>query len=326
MWQFRKLLPVSSNQEIVSLGEGLTPVGKLSPIGQSFPEAEFKSEHQNPTSSFKDRSASLLITKAKSLGAKKVVIDSSGNAAASIAAYAAKAGIGCHAFVHTKTSPNKLHQIASYGANVSEIEGTRQDVLEAAVQFSDREGGFYCGFQLNPFATEAYKTIAYELNLQNGNKVPDYIICPMGTGGLLIGCAKGFEDILKLGWAVKRPKIVGVQPVGCSPIVNGFIRRGKVIPVEHPDTIAEGLKIGHPFKAELAIKKIKESKGIAISVSDEEILEASQYLAKKCGLFVEPSGAVSVAGLFRLIEGGRVSRRSKVLCLLTGSGLKHVAN
>ena len=320
MWQFRDFLPVSDSEEPVTLGEGQTPLCEHH--AKNLPKTLFKVEYMNPTSSFKDRSASLMLTKARAAKAKSVVVDSSGNAAASVSAYAARAGIECDVFVPSETSPGKVKQILSYGANFSKVEGTRQDVLSAAVSFAKESGGYYCGFQLNPFATEAYKTVAYEIALQSGDALPQYVISPMGTGGLLIGCSKGFEELLKLKWIADRPRIVGVQPDGCAPIVSAISTGEKVIPVGHPETIAEGLKIGNPYKGGLAVRKIRESGGFALSVSDEEIVEAADYLAKRCGFFVEPSGAVSAAGLFKLVREGRVSRRSRVVCLLTGSGLK----
>ena len=322
MWQFRSFLPVTEDEEVVTLGEGLTPLCEH--VSEDLPKLFFKVEYINPTCSFKDRSASLLLTKAKSSRSKSVVIDSSGNAAASISAYAARGGMECDVFVPSSTSPAKLKQIESYGASVRKVEGTRNDVLNAAVKFATENSKYYCGFQLNPFATDALKTIAYEIALQCGEALPDYVMLPMGTGGLLIGSSKGFKDLLSLKWIAARPKIMGVQPEGCSPIAKAFLSGKKIVPVDHPETVAEGLKIGNPLKGETAVKSIRESGGLALTVTDDEILQAGEYAAKRCGLFVEPSGAVSLAGLFKLVREGRISKKGRAACLLTGSGLKHL--
>jgi len=154
--------------------------------------------------------------------------------------------------------------------------------------------------------------------------VPDYVVLPAGTGGLLIGTAKGFEDMRSLGWTDRSPKIVGVQAQGCSPIVEAFNTGGKIVPIDDPHTVAEGLKIGNPYKGLTAVSKIKQSGGLAVSVSDQEILSARDFLAKKCGLFVEPSGAVSAAGLRRLLDDGTIPANARVVCVLTGSGLKQL--
>ncbi len=322
MWQFRQLLPVYDDEELVSMGEGQTPLVWGSLENTVSPKIAFKVDYLNPTLSFKDRGASLLLTKAKSAKFRSVLIDSSGNAASAVAAYSARAGIDCHAFIPVSTSPNKIYQISAYGASVSKIEGTRQDVLEAARAFADKTHGYYCGFQFNPFATEATKSIAYEIAQEMNWDAPDYVIVPIGTGGLLIGCSKGFEDLRNLGWISGRTKIIGVQPEGCSPIVEAFLTKGEIKPMDHPETIAEGLKIGHPHKGQLAVKEIVRSGGRAIIVSDTEILEAVRYLARKHGIFAEPSGAASTAGLLKLSKEEFFSKSDKIICVVTGSGLK----
>jgi threonine synthase len=321
MWGFRDLLPVLNHEEPVTLGEGMTPMTQTGSTMGDLSSVWLKLEYLNPTCSFKDRTASLLLTKAKSHGMRSVIIDSSGNAAASIAAYAAAVNIACNVFVPSTTSPFKLRQMAAYGASISKIDGTRQEVLEAARDFAKKNGGYYCGFQINPFATEANRTIAYEIAQQLRWHVPDFVFIPMGTGGLLLGCIDGFEELLRLGWTSRIPLVIGVQPIGCAPIVDAFSRRGGIVPIEDPHTVAEGLKIGRPYKGAAVIEALIRVGGEAISVTDDEILRAQELLSR-VGFYVEPSGAVSTAGFLKLLKKGDLPRGREAACILTGSGLK----
>jgi threonine synthase len=322
MWQFSELLPLAPGEEPLTLGEGGTPL-VLGAKPQSSAKLAFKVDYVNPTGSFKDRGAALLLTKARSEGAKAVVIDSSGNAAAAVSAYSASASIDCHVFVPATTSPDKLRQILAYGARLTKVEGTREDVLKAAKAAAAQSGSYYCGFQFNPFAAEASKTVAYEIAQQRGWDAPDYVILPMGTGGLAIGCAKGFSDLVKLGWISQQPKIIGAQAEGCAPLVRALRDGGsKMVPVEHPHTVAEGLKIGNPYRWPFVVEEIARTGGTAVAVSEPEIRHACEVLAKAEGLYAEPSGAVSFAAYQKLSGENAFSRDDEVVCVLTGSGLK----
>jgi threonine synthase len=325
MWQFRDLLPVSPEETIVTLGEGCTPLvwEEKDNARPKNPKLGFKLDFQNPTCSFKDRSASLLLTKARKARANSTVIDSSGNAAASVAAYSARARINCEVFVPVSASPDKLLQISSYGSNISKIEGSRQDVLKAAKEYAKKSADrYYCSFQLNPFALEATATISYEIASQMNWREPDYVVVPMGTGGLLIGIARGFSRLREMDWIKNVPKIVGVQPSGCATIVRSLLSGRPIVPVEHPDTIAEGLKIGQPYRGEMAIEEIKSSRGTGVLVSDEEIREATIYLSNIHGIYAEPSAAASTAGFRKLSRSGYFPTNSTIVCIVTGSGLK----
>lgn len=324
IWRFSEFLPIDADQAI-TLGEGLTPLIKARSLMYitGFKNVYLKFEFLCPTGSFKDRGSSVLISKAKGLGAETVTIDSSGNAASSISSYAAKAGLHCFVFVPSYASVGKMIQIMANGATVFAVEGTRKDTYETAKKAYQDFGWYYCGFQTNPFASEGLKTVAYEICEQFNWNPPDRIVIPVGTGGNLVGCWKGVKELHEMGWISKDPSLVCIQPEGCAPIAKAH--KGKmrdVSPVEKPETVAEGLMIGYPFKGRLALKALEKTEGLAETVSDAEIINAMKLLAKKEGVFVEPSGAASVAGMLKLIEEGKMCKDETIVCLLTGSGLK----
>jgi len=316
MWRYAELLPTDA-EHAVTLGEGFTPLVEAR-RGSVF----FKLEFSSPTGSFKDRGSSVLISKAVELKARATAIDSSGNAAASLSAYSAKAGLPCYVFAPAYASPSKLLQSQSYGSRVFKVEGTRRDTYEVATAAYTRFGWYYCGFQTNPYASEGMKTIGYEVCEQLGWKPPDWIIFPVGTGSGLVGCWKGLGELLKLGWISRMPHIGCVQPEGCSPIATAFLKSQAIQMVEKPKTIAEGLMIAKPLKGDLVLRALKETGGSTETVSDGEIASAGVELARVEGLFVEPSAAASYAGLKKMLNSGKISSGDRVVCMLTGSGLK----
>ena len=323
MWRYQELLPVASNN-VVSLGEGFTPLLPADRLGQSLGMQQlfFKLEYTCPTGSFKDRGSSLLLSKAREVKAATVAIDSSGNAAASLAAYSAKAGVPCYVFAPAYASIGKLTQAIANGAKVVKVEGTRRDTFEAAKMAIAKHGWYYCGFQVNPFASEGSKTIGYEICEQGAWEPPDYLVFPVGTGSGLIGCWKGLKEFRQLGLVERLPSMVCIQPDGCSPIAQAFKHRKDIAPVEKAQTIAEGLMISQPLKGKSVLTALAESHGLAETVSDEEIMSAAKQLAKSEGVFVEPSSAASVAGMIKLAAHGKIGLDQKVVCILTGSGLK----
>jgi len=317
MWRYAELLP-TDERHTVTMDEGFTPLIKARTGDGLFLKLEFSS----PTGSFKDRGSSVLISKAVELKAKATVIDSSGNAAASLSAYSARAGLPCYVFAPAYASPSKLLQSQSYGSRVFKVDGTRKDTYEVASAAYKRFGWYYCGFQTNPYASEGMKTIGYEICEQLGWEPPDWIIFPVGTGSGLVGCWKGLREMLELGWITRIPRIGCIQPEGCSPIATAFKESRQIQMVEKPKTIAEGLMIAKPLKGDLVLRAIRETSGTAETVSDNEIAAAGVELAKAEGLFVEPSAAASYAGLLKMLAGGKVSPQMRVVCVLTGSGLK----
>ncbi len=323
IWRYREVLPVASDS-VVSLGEGFTPLVPAERLGQELGMKDLllKLDYTCPTGSFKDRGSSLLLSKAREVKATTVAIDSSGNAAASLAAYSAKAGIPCYVFAPAYASVGKLIQATANGAFVIKVEGTRKDTSEAAKMAIAEHGWYYCGFQVNPFASEGSKTIGYEICEQSLWEPPDRAVFPVGTGSGLIGCWRGLKEARDLGLVEKVPSMVCVQPEGCSPIAAAFKHGREITPVAKPETIAEGLMISQPMKGKHVLEALKESKGLAETVSDEEIMNAAKMLAKSEGIFVEPSSAAAIAGLIRLLGLGKIGRDERVVCVLTGSGLK----
>lgn len=324
IWRYSEFLPIDAGHAI-TLGEGFTPLAKAEALGRStgLRNLYLKLDFACPTGSFKDRGSSMMISKAKQIDVDTVAIDSSGNAAASIAGYSAKAGLRCYVFAPSYASAAKLVQSLAYGATVFAVEGSRGDTYETARAAYQRFGWYYCGFQTNPYATEGVKTVAYEICEQFGWIPPDRIVIPVGTGGNLVGCWKGLKELHELGWIPRLPSLVCVQSEGCAPISRAHRSGSKnIFPVERPRTVAEGLMITHPLKGKLVLKALSESGGVAETVGDEEILQAGRLLASREGVFVEPSAAVSVAGVVKLADSGSISEDETVVCVLTGSGLK----
>jgi threonine synthase len=252
-----------------------------------------------------------------------VAIDSSGNAAASLSGYSAKAGLRCYVFTPAYASVSKLIQTINYGATVFAVEGTRRASYEIAKKAYQNLGWYYCGFQTNPYALAGLKTIAYEICEQLNWSPPNWVVFPVGTGSMLVGCWRGFTELQELGWISESPSLLCVQPEGCAPISNAFRNGAKEIrPVNKPASVAEGLLIGHPLRGKWILKALHDSNGWAETVSDVEITQTAKHLARSEGIFVEPSAAASLAGLVKAIEGGHINKNETIVSLLTGTGLK----
>jgi threonine synthase len=322
IWRYKEFLPVS-HHSAVTLGEGRTPLIRAPTLSDQLdlPQLHLKLEFTCPTGSFKDRGASVMISQARQI-AQKVAIDSSGNAAAAVSGYAARAGLDCYVFAPSYASIEKLIQSLWYGATVFAVQGTRLDTYITARAAYQQFNWHYCGFQTNPYAIEGLKTGAYELCEQLRWHPPDYIVIPVGSGGNLIGCWKGLSELYQLNWIPHLPHIICIQPEACAPLSTAYSTQREVQPVIRPKTIAEGLMITNPLRAQQVFKALDETKGVTETVNDTEILEASRLLASTEGIFVEPSAAVSLAGLQKLRDAGQLSSSDNIVCLLTGSGLK----
>ncbi|MCW4039813.1 MAG: threonine synthase [Candidatus Bathyarchaeota archaeon] len=322
IWRYKEFLPVQA-QSAVTLGEGCTPLIHAPSLGDllDITQLRLKLDFTCPTGSFKDRGASVMISRARQT-AKKVAIDSSGNAAAAVSGYAARAGLDCYVFAPSYASIEKLIQSLWYGATVFAVQGTRLDTYETAKAAYQQFNWHYCGFQTNPYAIEGLKTVAYELCEQHQWQSPDYIVIPVGSGGNLIGCWKGLSELHRLNWIPQLPRIICIQPDACAPLSTAYATQREIQPVIKPKTIAEGLMITNPLRAQQVFDALDDTNGLTEIVSDQEILEASQLLARTEGIFVEPSAAVSLAGIKKLRDAGRLSASDEVVCILTGSGLK----
>lgn len=328
IWAYMDLLPVRDPQSIVSLGEGETPLLSTPRLGKhlNLSSLYIKNETLEPTGSFKDRPISVAISKAKELGAKTVVTSSSGNAGASTAAYAARAGLECYVFVPATVPKDKLTQIRMYGAQVVLVGGQFSNAYHVAREISKRHGWFNLTSTFaSPYPTEADKTVAYEIWEQFDGELPDWILIPIASGPLLVGVHKGFRELKTIGLIKKIPRLIGVQAEGCAPIARAFATGTKVVAWGQPETVASGISdslAGYEQDGDYTLWAIKQSNGYAISVSDQEIIRASQALARLEGIYGETTGAASVAGAEKLLAMKVIKPTEQVVCVVTGSGFK----
>jgi len=300
--------------------EGGTPLYKAERLAQQINLAELylKDETRNPTNSFRDRGAALVVSNVLDLGYATVACASNGNMGASLAAYCAKYGISCHLIIPRIVDMGKLAQMLVYDAVIEEHGETVDESIMRAEKLSQETGWYQATPELNPLVIEAQKTIAFEIAEQYG--VPDWLIVSMGSGGTLYSVWKGFVELKEIGKINSLPRIVGVQAEGCSPIVdevNG-VKRENLKPMTH----AIGILFAEPVHKNLAVKALKESRGLAVSISDQEIFVAEQQVAKLEGLFAEPASSGTIAALRRLRAEGDIGKDESVVCLITGSGLK----
>ena len=326
-WRYFELLPIKDKSNIVSLNAGLTPLQYADKLGErlGLKNLFVKNDSVNPTFSFKDRPAGVAVSRAKETKLKAVGCASTGNLAAATAAHAAKAGLPCYIFAPSDIEHVKIAQALSYGAEFVAVEGTYDDANRIASIIGDSKGYGIVNINMRPYYVEGSKTLAYEVAEQLDWQVPDRLIIPVGSGAMLNAICKGFEELHALGLvdSVKHLKIVAAQPHGCAPIVDAFKRNSdEVIPVERPETIAKSLAIGDPGDGLYVLKRLKQYDGIAEEVSDGEIADSIMMLAQTEGIFTEPAGGVSVGVLKKLVEEGKIDKDEKVVCYVTGNGLK----
>ncbi len=318
VWKYRCLLPIKT--EPVSLKEGGTPLYHTRLEEELECGIYVKHEGANPSGSFKDRGMTVGVTKAIELGKKAVACASTGNTSASMAMYAAKAGLKAYVLLPAgKVALGKVAQALMHGARVIGIRGNFDEALALVRQISEEEG-FYLLNSVNPFRLEGQKTIAYEIVDEIG--VPDRVVLPVGNAGNISAIYKGFRELKELGLIDSIPKMTGVQAEGANPIYRA-VKCGKeaIDPVMNPETVATAIRIGQPVNARKALRAIYESNGTAVQVSDDEIIQAQKDLARE-GIGVEPASAASVAGLRKLMAEGVIERDEVIVCITTGHLLK----
>src|SRR5271157_307255 len=331
VWRYEELMPVNKNFGI-RLGEGSTPLIHAKRLGErlGMKNLFLKDETRNPTASFKDRAMAVGIAKAVEMGKKDVVIASSGNAAASLAAYSAAAGIRCHAFVPDDASIGKLAQLRQYGATTVQCKQDKEgeDATVQAMLRAVEDSGYYpCPSfgPFNPYQVEGPKTMAYESFEQMEWEELDAILVPTGSGCLLTGIWKGVRDFKEIGLLKQYPRLVAVQPTGNQALVKAIqkgIRIDQLVPEPYPSSVAGGLLDPYPWDGDAAMEGVKKTGGTGVSVGDREILRAVRELAAFEGIFAEPSGAAGLAGLERMLSDGDIDKHETVAVLVTGSGLK----
>ena len=316
VWRYARAIGVDA-RSAVTLGEGGTPLLER-PWGAV--PVRFKLEFMMPTGSFKDRGMTVMVSYLKSRGIDHVLEDSSGNAGASLSAYAAAAGMRCRILVPETASYPKIAQIAACGADVVTVRGSRQDVADAALRMSGEI--FYASHNWQPFFIEGTKTLAYELWEQLGFRAPDNVIVPLGYGSNVLGLDRGFDELLRNGEIACKPRIFGVQAANCAPCHAAWRSGGEApVPVTVTPTVAEGIASSQPTRLREVLRAVRACAGAIPAVSEEDIVAALGALARM-GLYVEPTCAAAAAGLTQLLETGVIGHGETTVVVLTGSGLK----
>jgi threonine synthase len=315
LWRYREALPIKDDMNIISFEEGFTPLISIDFDGNP---VWIKQDHLFPTGSYKDRGATVLLSKVHELGVHHVVEDSSGNAGCAIAAYSARAGCSCEIFVPSSTSPAKLAQIIQYGATLTKIPGSRENTARAVLKKAQSQ--YYASHSWNPYFFQGTKTFAYEIWEQLGWRVPDKIILPVGNGTLLLGTWIGFNDLLKAGMIERVPELIAVQTSNCAPLALAFQNfSNEPLPVDSLATHAEGIAIAEPIRGQQILSAVRQTKGSFITVDDPEIVIALLQMHRK-GFYIEPTSAAVIAALKQIIH----QKKSEAVwvSVFTGHGLK----
>jgi len=328
LWRYREVLPVDDDANIVSLGEGWTPLLRAERLGKTLgiDQLYIKDESQNPTQSFKARGMSAAVSMAKELGARNLAVPSAGNAAGALAAYAARAGLECFIFMPRDTPRANVVECEQTGAHVTLIDGLITDCGAEVARRKDAEGWFDVSTLKEPYRVEGKKTLGYELAEQFDWKLPDVIIYPTGGGTGLIGMWKAFAEMEQLGWiGAERPRMVTVQASGCAPIVRA-LAEGKRFADEFKDaeTVASGLRVPKAIGDFLILDAIRASQGTAVAVSDEELIAATGEIGALEGIFCAPEGAACLPALRQLLAAGEVEKGERVVLFNTGAGVKYL--
>jgi len=328
LWRYREMLPVRREDNIVTLGEGWTPLLPARTLGASLGMSHLliKDESQNPTQSFKARGMSVAVSMARELGAKKLAAPSAGNAAGALAVYCARGGLGAYIFMPRDTPRANVIECEVAGAHVTLIDGLITDCGAEVARRKEAEGWFDVSTLKEPYRVEGKKTLGYEIAEQSEWILPDVIVYPTGGGTGLVGMWKAFDELQQLGWiGEKRPRMISVQAAGCAPIVRAFEAGTRFAEeFENAQTIASGLRVPKAIGDFLILDAIRESGGTAIAVTDEELMEGARELARTEGIFAAPEGGACVPALRKLLARGDVKPDESVVLFNTGSGIKYL--
>jgi threonine synthase len=329
MWRYRELMPVFTNEEPVSLGEGMTPLFHATTLGTRLGVSGLyvKDESLNPTNSFKARGQSAAITRARALGVTTVSVPSAGNAGNAMAAYAARAGLSSKVFLPRDAKAPFIRECELYGADVTLVDGVITDAARAASEAGAALGWYDVSTLKEPYRIEGKKTMAYELAEQMEWEWPDWIVYPTGGGTGMVGMWKAFEEIERLGWVApgRRPRMVSVQADGCAPIVRAFERgAGSATPWENPVTVADGLRVPRAIGDFLILRAVRESGGTAVAVPDAAMIDGMRELGGTEGISAAPEGGAALAAIRKLIADGAIRSRDRVVLFNTGGALKYL--
>ncbi|MBI5412371.1 threonine synthase [Candidatus Peregrinibacteria bacterium] len=321
--KYLSFYPIQDLNKIVTLDEGGTPLLRCRNLSKKLGmnKLYIKNEGANPTGVFKDRGTLVEVTKALELNAKAVCLASTGNMAASVAAYSSIAKIPCYVLVPEGTPVGKLAQALSYGAHVIQVRGSYSDCATLAEALAKKYGFYLAGDYA--FRLEGQKSQAYEIIEQLYWKCPDTVVCPVGCGTNLSAIWKGFKEFKELGLIDRLPRLIAAQSTGCNPVVKAFREKRSTFDIiEKPNTLCGAVAAGNPLDGKKILQALRESKGSAVEVTDEDALHAERELAKSEAVFVEPSGALGLAAISQLAKKGFFKKKDVVVCIATGSGLK----
>ncbi len=327
MYRFRELIPLDDGEEPVTLGEGGTPLLPLTRLGSHLGLSHLlaKDEGQNPTGTFKARGLGMAVTKARTLGVKGLMLPSAGNAAAAAAVYGARAGLPVAVVVPRDTPEAAVAEATLAGARVFTIEGTIATAGQVVAKVVRELGWFDFSTLKEPYRLEGKKTMGLELAEQLGWSAPDLLIYPTGGGTGLIGIWKAYQEVAALGWVKNgRPRFVAVQAEGCAPVVKAWTEKSPVpAPWQNPVTNAPGLRVPSPFAGRQILQVLRDTDGLAVAVSEAEIVEAQKLMARMEGIWTAPEAAATLAALLRLKDAGGLPRQARIVLLLTGAGIKN---
>ena len=327
MWRYRELLPVEETTPDTPLRVGWSPLYEEDRLAKllGLKKLWVKDDGQNPTASLKDRASAMAVAKAKEAGAEIIACSSTGNAASSLAGNAAAAGLKTFIFVPSRAPKGKVAQLMTFGANVISVQGNYEETFELSKKAIDKWGWYNRNAAINPYLSEGKKTVSLEIAEQLGWKMPDYLAISVGDGCTIAGVWKGLKDLYAIGFIDKLPRLISAQAEGCHPINRAIAENKPWEPMEE-NTLADSIAVGVPRNADKALMAIRESNGIVVNVTDEEIMAAQKLLGTTCGVFGEPAGVTGTAGVKKLCEQGVLGANDTVVSVVTGNGLKDVAN
>ena len=325
MWRYRELLPIEEDTVPAGLRVGMSPMYEAPNIAEDLGirRLYIKDDGVSPTASLKDRASAMAVTKAIEAGYDTIACSSTGNAASSLAGNAAKAGLKTYIFVPARAPKGKIAQLMMFGANLTAVDSTYEETFELSKAAIDKYGWYNRNAAINPYLSEGKKTVAHEICEQLDFVAPDFVAVSVGDGCTIAGVYKGLYDMYMVGLIDRIPRIISVQAQGCCPI-NTAVMTGKPWQPQEENTYADSIAVGVPRNPDKAINAIKDSDGICVNVTDDEIREAQKYLAKNAGVFGEPAGVTATAGLMKLSREGKLPADATIVSIVTGNGLKDI--
>lgn len=326
LWRYLPAIPIDDPKGIQPIQVGWTPLYKVRKLAEKTGLKYFylKDDSRNPTASLKDRASAVGVAKAIELGRKVVCAASTGNAASSLSGFAASAGIETYIFVPETAPEAKVTQLLIYGSHVFLVKGTYDEAVELCFKAADEFGWYNRSCAINPYLVEGKKTVAYEICEQLGWTAPEIAVVAVGDGCTIAGVWKGFKECYTLGLIDKMPKIVGVQAALSNPVTRAFKKNTYEFDYQKPQTIADSISVGIPRNGIKALNAVHESGGWMVDVTDDEILEAMKILAQSTGVFGEPAGVTSFAGILKMKEQGALTGDESIVSIVSGSGLKDI--